>query len=458
MKIKLFEHNQIAYQAALTMMKSAGKAAVVHPTGTGKSFIGFKLCEDFPDRVICWLSPSEYIFKTQVENLAASGAFHGDDQTVSGDQEKPVLKNVKFYTYAKLMTMTEEELGEISPDYIILDEFHRCGAAQWGGGVERLCGMYQKAKVLGLSATSIRYLDNQRDMAWELFEGNIASELTLGEAIARGILPMPTYILSIYSYQKELKRCEAQIQRTKNSVVREKAEQQLEALRRALEQAEGLDQIFAKYITPIRKRKECIDWQETLEPKENKTKIEKLQREKETGKITKETEETKKYFEDLFEGMGVNKSIMVDGLIATHSLDDISTFFDDLRIIIVRRDPRDVYLSEKYIWRTDTVPREVADFCKWFRVRMNSYNYQKSVVLNIRFEDLIFDYENTVSKIEHFSGINSNTHVARQKYFIPEVSRNNCRIWERYPNEKKNMKIIEKELSEWIYPYTENLQ
>ena len=71
MKIKLFEHNQIAYQAALTTMKSAGKAAVVHPTGTGKSFIGFKVCEDFPDRVICWLSPSEYIFRTQVENLAA---------------------------------------------------------------------------------------------------------------------------------------------------------------------------------------------------------------------------------------------------------------------------------------------------------------------------------------------------------------------------------------------------
>lgn len=175
--------------------------------------------------------------------------------------------------------------------------------------------------------------------------------------------------------------------------------------------------------------------------------------------IDKQTfiKETKKYFEDLFGGMGINKSIMVDGLIATHSLDDISMFFDDLRIIIVRRDPRDVYLSEKYIWRTDAVPREVADFCKWFRVRMNSFNYQKSVVLNIRFEDLIFDYENTVSKIEHFSGINSNTHVARRKYFIPEVSRNNCRIWERYPNEKKNMKIIEKELSEWIYPYTERI-
>ena len=46
------------------------------------------------------------------------------------------------------------------------------------------------------SATNIRYLDNQRDMAWELFGGNIASELTLGEAVARGILPAPKYVLA----------------------------------------------------------------------------------------------------------------------------------------------------------------------------------------------------------------------------------------------------------------------
>lgn len=53
MRIELFEHNQTAYQAALDMLKTTGKAAIVHPTGTGKSFIGFKLCEDYPDQTIC---------------------------------------------------------------------------------------------------------------------------------------------------------------------------------------------------------------------------------------------------------------------------------------------------------------------------------------------------------------------------------------------------------------------
>ena len=55
------------------MLAETGKAAIIHPTGTGKSFIGFKLCEDSPDATVCWLSPSEYIFKTQVENWVKAG-------------------------------------------------------------------------------------------------------------------------------------------------------------------------------------------------------------------------------------------------------------------------------------------------------------------------------------------------------------------------------------------------
>ena len=238
MKIELFEHNRTAYRAALDMMKRAGKAAIVHPTGTGKSFIGFKLCEDFPDRVICWLSPSEYIFRTQVENLAASGAFEDENG----------LPNVRFYTYAKLVSMTKAELEEIRPEYIILDEFHRCGAKVWGQGVQNLLAMYPDAQVLGLSATAIRYLDNQRDMSDELFNGNVASEMTLGEAIVRGILNPPKYVLSVFSYEKDLEKYQRRVRAAKNKTVRDEGEKQLEALRRALAQADGLDEIFRKHM------------------------------------------------------------------------------------------------------------------------------------------------------------------------------------------------------------------
>lgn len=68
-----------------------------------------------------------------------------------------------------------QDLKALKSDYIILDEFHRCGAQQWGAGVRQLMNCFPAAKLLGLSATNIRYLDNQRDMAQELFDGCIAS-------------------------------------------------------------------------------------------------------------------------------------------------------------------------------------------------------------------------------------------------------------------------------------------
>ncbi len=236
----LFEHNQRAYEAAVEMLEATGRAAVIHPTGTGKSFIAFKLCADHEKESVCWLSPSEYIFATQEEKWRQAGG--------------KTLENIEFFTYAKLMRRKEkgdgEELLKQKPSFIILDEFHRLGAARWGGGVEWLRSKYPQAKVLGLSATNIRYLDNQRDMAWELFGGNIASELTLGAAIAGGILPAPKYVLSVYSYQKELERYQARIKRTKNRAVREKAQEELQALRRALGKADGLKEVFARHMLP----------------------------------------------------------------------------------------------------------------------------------------------------------------------------------------------------------------
>lgn len=235
MALELFRHNEEAYKAVVSMLAERNKAAVVHPTGTGKSFIGFKLCYDNSDKIICWLSPSRYIYQTQLENLKeASGGYEPH--------------NVKFYTYAKLMLLSDENFSEIKPDYIILDEFHRCGAEYWGMGVQKLLEMYPDTPLLGLSATAIRYLDNQRDMTDELFDGNIASEMTLGDAIVRGILDSPKYILSIFSYQKDLDEYEKRVKNARYKSMRDKAEEYLEALRRALDKAEKLDDIFDKHM------------------------------------------------------------------------------------------------------------------------------------------------------------------------------------------------------------------
>ena len=239
MVLHLFEHNARAYQAAAAMLDQYGKAAVVHPTGTGKSYIAFKLIEDHPDAAFLWLSPSEYIFRTQLENLQKQAP------------DFP-LGNVRFATYARLLFCTEEQLAEIAalhPAYIIMDEFHRAGAERWGERVRELLELCPDAKLLGLTATNVRYLDNNRDMAEELFDGHIASEMTLGEAIVRGILPAPKYVTTVFRYQNELAKYQARVDSLCSPGVQDANQKYLEALRRALEQADGLDRVFAKHIT-----------------------------------------------------------------------------------------------------------------------------------------------------------------------------------------------------------------
>ena len=237
--LRLFEHNEKAYHAAVRMMEQYGKAAIVHPTGTGKSYIAFKLIEDNPDKVVIWLSPSEYIFKTQLESLKRN------------DLDFP-LATVHFYTYAKLMCCTEGQLAEIAglqPSYIILDEFHRAGAECWGESTVALLKLCPEAKLLGLTATNVRYLDNNRDMAEELFDGRVASDMTLGEAIVRGILPTPNYVTTVYQYQKDLARYQTRVDNLHSAGIQDVNQKYLDALRRALEQADGLDKVFEHHIT-----------------------------------------------------------------------------------------------------------------------------------------------------------------------------------------------------------------
>ena len=84
--VTLYPHNETAYRNALQLMEQSGRAAVIHPTGTGKSFIAFKLAEEHPTDTILWLAPGEYIFQSQRENYRKAGG------------EESILSNITFLT------------------------------------------------------------------------------------------------------------------------------------------------------------------------------------------------------------------------------------------------------------------------------------------------------------------------------------------------------------------------
>lgn len=183
------------------------RVAVVQPTGTGKSFLYLKWIETHPQQNILVASPSHYISGQLNAYQAQAGVS---------------FKNISYTTYAKLARQAEapqEPFAETTApteganatyqpetavDFIILDEFHRCGAPEWGRGINTLLARHPNAQVLGTSATPIRYLDGCRDMAQEVFHDVYAVNMSIGEALAQKILPTPIYVASYYAFLGEV--------------------------------------------------------------------------------------------------------------------------------------------------------------------------------------------------------------------------------------------------------------
>ena len=236
MGVELFKHNAVAYEKVTKMFETENRVAVVHPTGCGKSFISLKWLEENRDKRAVFLAPTVSILRQITKHIESCGMSMKDF---------PFLKR---YTYSKLSRMTAEEISKLDVDMIVLDEFHRCGASEWSRGIASLINNNNSAKVLGFSATPIRYLDEHRDMAEELFHGNVASEITLEEAMVNGILPIPTYINAVYSFKDDIENMQERINKEKREAERLQAQQYLDDAKKILERADGLPEIFQKHI------------------------------------------------------------------------------------------------------------------------------------------------------------------------------------------------------------------
>lgn len=222
--MKLYKHNEEAYNKVMASFKTNNKAAVVHATGSGKTYIIAAVAENF--RKVLIVAPNNFVL----------------DET-----RKVCHSGCEFRTYASVM-YDEGEANKY--DLIVLDEFHRGGAEKWGVGVQKLIDANPTAKLLGTSATNIRYLDNARNMADELFDGNVVSYLPLREAIDRNILPDPTYVCSIYTLEDTIKTKQKKYEEYKRqSKDVEEAKRKLEGIAKNWDNAGGVSRIINKYIT-----------------------------------------------------------------------------------------------------------------------------------------------------------------------------------------------------------------
>lgn len=234
--IELLQHNQETYQEIQEIFRTKNRACVVQPTGSGKSYLMLKLLEDYSDKKILIIQPQRYIIEQFKDTMPL-------------EMKK---FDVQFLTYSKLSNLDNQEIENIKPDLILIDEMHRAGAKKWQTGVKKLLNTYPDAKTLGLSATPIRYLDGSRNMAEELFDGNMACDMSLSDAIIRRILPLPRYISALYTFDNESAKISTKIAQSHNSEEdKTKLLDQVAELKKRLDKASGVSVILKKYLTGI---------------------------------------------------------------------------------------------------------------------------------------------------------------------------------------------------------------
>ena len=205
-EVILLPHNEEAYQKLVLGLKDKQFVSINHATGTGKSFIVLKYLLNNRDKKILYLAPTYSIVEQLVNDHVEELGYSKHDF-------------MKFDTmlYSGLLKRDVSELAR-GYDIVILDEYHRCGAEQWGEKIKEFISTIRNegldTKVIGTTATEIRYLDNKRDMNELLFDGNCVSRLSLAEAILRGILPVPVYINVSYELNNKLSVIENRIKRS----------------------------------------------------------------------------------------------------------------------------------------------------------------------------------------------------------------------------------------------------
>lgn len=142
----------------------------------------------------------------------------------------------------------------------------------------------------------------------------------------------------------------------------------------------------------------------------------------------------------------------------------IDDYFDEsFKLIVVKRDPRDVYLLNKYFWHVPPLnkvlpyyPTDIKLFIETWRstVVPPSDLLNSSQILSLDFEDLVYRYDHTSSSMSAFLG----TDTLKRKdgvpvLFDPKKSIENTQIFNSNPEWLSEISLIEEELSEFLYDF-----
>lgn len=166
---------------------------------------------------------------------------------------------------------------------------------------------------------------------------------------------------------------------------------------------------------------------------------------------------TKEYTRNLFNFANKNSNnfIMVDQLVPPSNIHRYLNYVDDMKVIVVDRDPRDLYVLEKTRYQWGIIPyKNVNDFCKWYEIihrHINNEIDNPQKVMRINFEEIIYDYDNVKKILCDFIDISYGNHTKQMSFFDPDRSIKNTHLYNKYPELANEITYIENNLNDYLY-------
>ena len=262
-KLELLPHQNEAYQAVIKKFEEKGKAAVIFPTGCGKSFVALEYILKHPDERVLFLAPRRAIANQMYEYIVRY--IGGDTRPIEAIQKeygtgnnpseslklaaRSYIPNIECMLYQMISAYGERQsvdkiLNSLKPTIIIVDEMHhlktksiRATAGsnvvendekyeeefsnrierenKWGKKFKKFLEDNPQAKLLGLSATPIRH--DGANVVERIFKDAVASQKSLLEAIEEGIIYPPKYVVPDFVREDELKTLLEQIEQAEGA-------------------------------------------------------------------------------------------------------------------------------------------------------------------------------------------------------------------------------------------------
>ena len=170
--------------------------------------------------------------------------------------------------------------------------------------------------------------------------------------------------------------------------------------------------------------------------------------------------ETKDFLASLFEACGFNleKPVLLEQVFSANTpLKGDHLLPVSSESIVVDRDPRDVYIITNFIFpyynRFMPHKKDVKTFIEYYKAIHRPPQKFGERIHYVRYEDTIYDYDGTIEFVGRVLG--GTRHIEPRKYFRPEDSINNTRLFTREEYKKCSDDIgrIEEALTEYLYPF-----